>query len=304
MPANTMCSYARLLDKPRYPRGTYIFMDRERMDPWEIRLYAGLYQHLRQAGAGYRVLNDPASMMGRYELLRTLHTNGINDFNVYLVTERQLPERYPVFIRRAFDHDYVLTGLLHNSSELETALGKLHAQHEPDEGLVIMEYCAEPVAGTLFRKLSGFRIGEKIFFHHTMHEHNWQVKYGQINSATQALYQEEYEMIRGNAYETTLRQIFELARIEYGRVDFGLVNGKIQVYEINTNPTVIPPRNRHPNPTRNESMQLSWSIYVSAMQAIDDTDDLHSAIVRGFRDPVLISRKGLRARLASQVWRK
>ena len=304
MPANAMCSYTHLLEKSRYPYGTYIFMDRERMDPWEIRLYAGLYQHINQAGPGYRVLNDPACMMGRYELLRTLHAKGFNDFNVYLVSERRLPARYPVFIRHVFDHDYVLTDLLHDQAELDTALESLHAQHEPDEGLMIIEYCAEPVAGTLFRKLSGFRIGNNVFFHHTMHEHNWQVKYGEINSATQALYEEEYEMIRDNKFEKELRQVFELAKIDYGRVDFGLVNGKIQVYEINTNPTVIPPRNKHPNPTRNHSMKLAWSRYVNAMLAIDDTDDLHSSLLRGFRDPALLARSGLRARHASQVWRK
>ncbi|MDX1519752.1 MAG: hypothetical protein R3318_06475 [Gammaproteobacteria bacterium] len=304
MPANAICSYTRLLEKSRYPQGTYIFMDRERMDPWEIRLFAGLYQHISQGGPGYRALNDPARMMSRYELLRTLHVNGINDFNVYLVSERQVPARYPVFIRHVFDHDYVLTELLHSQAELEMALEKLHAQHEPDEGLMIIEYCAEPVAGTLFRKLSGFRIGDHVFFHHTMHEHSWQVKYGQVNSATTELYQEEYEMISKNAFEREIRQVFELANIEYGRVDFGLVNGKMQVYEINTNPTVIPPRDTHPNPTRNKSMQLSWSRYTSAMQAIDDTDDLHSSPLRGFRDPALLSRSGLRARHASQVWRK
>ena len=49
-------------------------------------------------------------------------------------------------------------------------------------------------------------------------------------------------MIENNAYEGIMRKIFDLASIEYGRADCGVVDGKIQVYEINTNPDIRPPR--------------------------------------------------------------
>jgi hypothetical protein len=36
-----------------------------------------------------------------------------------------------------------------------------------------------------------------------------------------------------------IKQVYELAQIEYGRIDYGLVNGKIQVFEINTHPMLL-----------------------------------------------------------------
>ena len=33
-----------------------------------------------------------------------------------------------------------------------------------------------------------------------------------------------------------LREIFDLAQIEYGRIDYGMLDGKVQCWEINTNP--------------------------------------------------------------------
>ena len=33
--------------------------------------------------------------------------------------------------------------------------------------------------------------------------------------------------------------MFAIARIDYGRIDYGIVGGRPQVYEINTNPTVF-----------------------------------------------------------------
>ena len=36
-----------------------------------------------------------------------------------------------------------------------------------------------------------------------------------------------------------IKQVYELAQIEYGRIDYGLANGKIQVFEINTHPMLL-----------------------------------------------------------------
>ncbi len=38
-----------------------------------------------------------------------------------------------------------------------------------------------------------------------------------------------------NPHEPELREIFRLAKIQYGRVDYSILNGTIQVWEINTN---------------------------------------------------------------------
>jgi hypothetical protein len=42
--------------------------------------------------------------------------------------------------------------------------------------------------------------------------------------------------------------VFGIARIDYGRVDYGLVGSRPHAYEINTNPTIISAEAVKPNP--------------------------------------------------------
>lgn len=265
-------NYEWLINTYPLPKATYIFTDRERMDLWELRVYSKIFKHLQNSGAGYRVLNNPQYMLNRRALLRSLYRSGINDFNAYAVTERVVPEKYPVFIRREHDHAHPLTDLLNNRQEYEESLKRLLDLGEPADGLLVIEYSAQPFKDTLFRKLAAFRVGTRVFFFNSVHEHNWLVKYGTKNSATDEMYQEEQSMILNNAFETELTEVFNIANIEYGRVDFGLVDGKIQVYEINTNPSTIPPK-EHPNPIRYKNQELAWEKYCKSLSSLDTTDE-------------------------------
>ncbi len=56
--------------------------------------------------------------------------------------------------------------------------------------------------------------------------------------ATAKLYTEEYELVATHRFAEAMRPVFEIAGVEYGRVDFGLVDGRPQIYEINSNPDV------------------------------------------------------------------
>jgi hypothetical protein len=49
---------------------------------------------------------------------------------------------------------------------------------------------------------------------------------------------EEIRYLDTNPHEAWIREVFRLARIEYGRVDYGILAGKPQVWEINTNSTI------------------------------------------------------------------
>lgn len=46
----------------------------------------------------------------------------------------------------------------------------------------------------------------------------------------------ESELLQSNAYVDQAKKVFDLANVEYGRVDFSLVGGKPQFYEVNFNP--------------------------------------------------------------------
>lgn len=279
-------NYTWLLSQEKLPKATYIFIDRERMDLWELRVFSAFFKHIQEAGSGYRAINNPAKMMNRRSLLRALHVEGINDFNAYSLTEKLSPAKFPVFIRREHDHGLPLTDLLHTKQELEEALESLRQNGEPDDGVLIIEYCAEPLSGTFFRKLAAYRIGEQTFFYNCVHEHNWLVKYGTKNSANDTLYKEEQKMIRENAFEEVISKVFNIANIDYGRVDFGLVKGKVQIYEINTNPTTTTPQ-EHPNPIRVKNQELAWERYCKALSDIDTTDP-DGPYASKFKHPELI----------------
>jgi hypothetical protein len=50
---------------------------------------------------------------------------------------------------------------------------------------------------------------------------------------------EEQAYLDANPHEAELRRVFDLARIDYGRIDYSLTpDGRMQVWEINTNPTI------------------------------------------------------------------
>ena len=274
-------NYDWLINTNPLPKATYIFTDRERMDLWELRVFSALFTHLENSGSGYRVLNNPLHMLNRRSLLRSLYVEGVNDFNAYPLTERRMPENFPVFIRREHDHSHPLTDLLNNQEELDVALNKLKNDGEPEDGVLIIEYSAEPIEGTLFRKLAAYRVGDEIIFFNTVHEHSWLVKYGTKNSASDAMYQEEQDMILSNRYADIIRKVFDIARIEYGRVDFGLVNGKVQIYEINTNPTTASPK-PHPNMIREENQRLAWDRYCKALTDLDTSNE-SAVFAKGFK---------------------
>jgi hypothetical protein len=262
-------SYDWLLRRRTLPRATYIFTDRERMDSWQIKTFQHYYNYINRLGDGYRAINNPGKMMNRRALLRTLYSRGLNPFNVYAVTERRAPERYPVFIRNEYDHGKPLTGLLQTPEELNGALHALAEQGCPEDGLLITEYCARPLEGDLFRKLSSYRVGNQLFFFGTVHQRDWLVKYGTLNSATQAMYEDELSMIAENACREQLLAMFTAGQIEYGRADFGLVDGRVVLYEINTNPNTQPPTEKHPNATRRQSIEAGWKKYCEALHQVD-----------------------------------
>jgi hypothetical protein len=139
----------------------------------------------------------------------------------------------------------------------------------PVSALLIIEYAAEPLPGGIFRKLSVFRIADRLLGYTCVHDHQWIVKYGQRGIATQEMYEEEHRFVAEHTFAEAMRPVFELAGIEYGRVDFGILGGRPQIYEINSNPDLKLRHNPSPVPLRNESNELFRHNYLQALRAID-----------------------------------
>jgi hypothetical protein len=265
-PPITLMNYDRLLRARWLRRGTYVFTDVDRLSSWDLELASQAYLQLKNTGVS--VLNNPATVKTRYPLLRALRTAGLNDFNVYRVAELNDAVRFPVFLRKIYGHREPLSDLLQTRGQLDEAIATAANAGTPVENLLVVEFAAEPVREGLYRKLAAFRIGDAIVPHSSVHDTNWLVKYGKLGIAGDELYREELEFLQTNPFAEHLKKVFELANIEYGRADFGFYKGRIQVYEINTNPYVAPGE-PHPSPVRGQSMRVGWEKYLAALRAID-----------------------------------
>jgi len=262
-----VAAYEELLGR-RGERGiTYVFTDFDRLSLWRLAQAAALFRELKQQEC--RVLNDPARVPNRFGLLRLLHHKRVNAFNAYRVDELMLPQRWPVFLRMEGSHSKPLSRLLNNAEELRESIGRAVKMGAPASALLIVEYAAEPVRPGLFRRLSVFRVGARLLGYTCAHETNWIVKYGTPGIAPPELYEEEYAIVRDNPYGDAMRRCFDLASVEYGRIDFGLVEGRPQIYEINTNPHMQLRPEPSPMARRNDSNDLFRENYLDALRALD-----------------------------------
>jgi hypothetical protein len=265
-PPMSLMTYDQLL-RSRWVRcATYVFADIDRLGFWDLELAAHAYLEMKRLGL--RVLNNPATVKTRYALLRALHSAGLNDFNIHRADEIDSSIRFPVFLRRNQLHNGPTTDLLHCVQELKNAIAVAVNGGTPMENLVVIEFAAEPIRPGLYRKLAAFRIGDAIVPTVSVHDTVWVTKVGQLGIAGEDLYKDELMLLQTNPFAEHLKKAFEIAGIEYGRADFGICNGRVQIYEINTNPTIGGPT-PHPSLARQESMRFCWDKYLEALRGLN-----------------------------------
>jgi hypothetical protein len=161
-----------------------------------------------------------------------------------------------------------LTDLIPDRASLEREIAAALVKGRPRRELMIVEYCAEPMRAGLFRKLATYRVGPAMIANLCVHQSKWIAKDGERGIAGQELYDDEHRIIAENRHGEELRPAFEAGGIEFGRADFGLVDGRPQVYEINTNPTIAMIR-KHPFPVRIAASRLFEEKFTAALAAID-----------------------------------
>jgi hypothetical protein len=227
--------------RPSSPR-VVVFADIERLSWDERRRASLLWDQLNTSPGVARVLNHPTRSMCRYELLRALRVRGWNDFDAYRLSESRLPERYPVFLRGEDDHDGAMSPLLESKAELLKELERRRAEGRLREGTLIVEFCDTADDQGLTRKYGAVRVGRHVLPRHVFVSRNWMVKEMKADGVPiEEVVRFETEQMRANPHAEELMKRFELAGIEYGRIDYALKDGRIQVWEINTNPTLLLP---------------------------------------------------------------
>lgn len=280
--------YPDLLMRDAVPRGTYVFGDMERLGDAGLVMASDLYRALREA-PGCRVLNDPARVRFRYGLLRALNEAGLNGFDTYRADGFPRPKRFPVFVRSEAAHDAPVSALIEDQAVLDATLADLERRGQPLRGLIVIEYAAEPAAEGVFRRYGTFRVGERVLLDNVVSEDSWNVKHGKPGLATEEMYRQDARLIAENAYADTLARAFDLGGIDYGRADFGLVGGRPQIYEINTNP-YIGPFKPHASAVRKSTMACARKRLVEALEAIELPED---------GPPVRLESEALRAHRAA-----
>jgi hypothetical protein len=234
----SVITYEKIFGRKSLPTGTYIFTDLERLDAEDTEKAAILW-HTLNSRSDIQVLNDPVRSMRRFELLRTLYARGINSFNVYRVTDAERPGRFPVFVRSEDDHQGSATHLLNTAEELDAALASMANAGLRRENKIIVEFCDVADEEGVYHWCSAFRIGPKTYPSNHSFLRKWMSKdhADLLKEPAHAIANEKY--LQENPHSQQLMEIFELAGIQYGRIDYALLDGKIQVFEINTNPVAL-----------------------------------------------------------------
>jgi hypothetical protein len=236
-PSVELVYYEKLARTGELPRAdTYVFTDLERLTPTGLRTAADLADQLAALHDAPRIINHPGGVMLRYELLRALHERSVNSFRAHHALPVPTALRYPVFLRSEHEH-HVLTPLLRSRRDVERELVRANARGADLTSLLAVEY--EDVADQdgMFHRYISHVIGNTIVPGYLAFNSHWVVKAGRFLDGDRLAQQRASVLTR--EYEPLLRQIAQLAGVGYGRVDYAVVEGRIHIWELNTNPTLL-----------------------------------------------------------------
>jgi len=229
-------SYDWLFRQRRIVASACVFTDFDRLRYHELAEAARICRRLRDAGV--RVLNDPARVLLRFDLLTLLQRRGINGYRVYPAASDPQPERFPVFLKCEEGHSQHFEALLPDQDALARFLEECRAQGRPLTRVLVTEFANTPIRDGVYRRHTVHRVGTQMIPGNAVIEARPFVKYGERGLTRDAEFDEAIEELRTNPHGERLRTVFDLAGIDYGRADFGFHEGRLAVYEINTNPTI------------------------------------------------------------------
>lgn len=277
-------TYEHLFTSGRLPLGHYIFTDFDRLTHHEVHFAGLMARTLRAHDPAIRILNDPPFVLERYALLKRLHRAGVNDFDVTRLEGGDRPSQYPVFIRCEDDARPPETGLLHSADELEAALARLQAEGMPLKRRIAVGFAAEPAPDGYYRKYGVICIGDRLIPQHVLRSNDWYVKSRGVPHDA-AFDEERLRFFHEFPHGDEVRRAMALANMQYGRVDYGIVGGRIQIYEINSNPKVpgrgISRRTRRGprTPAGEERMRVTLAAMGAAFEKINETPVARGSIL-------------------------
>jgi len=221
--------------------GTYIFSNLDILSAAQLSVAKKAWQVLSSSERGIRLLNNPALALDRFNLLSTLHAEGINRFRVFRAAGLNAEVKFPVFVRYEKRHTGALTPLLYSVGGLKRALRYLRIRGHRLRDLLIVEFCDTSDSNGIFRKYGAFLVGSCVLPRHLFFSREWMTKRSELSDAVQtdqAFEAERHDYLYGNPHEQWIKDIFRHAGLDFGRVDYGMLGDTPQVWEINSNPTI------------------------------------------------------------------
>ncbi|WP_083908748.1 ATP-grasp domain-containing protein [Thioalkalivibrio thiocyanodenitrificans] len=241
--------------------GIVIWTDLDRLDRSVRARACAMHDVLVERGIS--TLNHPTASLTRFPLLQALAAEGRNPFRVFRPDACPSDLRFPVFLRRESGFMGSCPELLADASALHTALEALRRSGADRDDWMVVEYSAEPGPDGYFRKYGAFRIGSDIFPQHCFINRHWFVKHA-YDRLGEAHRREHLQYVTENPHVNWIREIFDRAGITYGRIDYGETRGRLQVFEINTNPTVL----NHPQTRFDPDLQPYADRYADTLIAL------------------------------------
>ncbi len=271
-------TYQEAFERRRWRGGTVIFADVDRLPAAAAMRAALLHDRLAEAGS-IRLLNHPVRTCRRYAFLRRLRLEGINRHDVYRVDELPKPLTYPVFLRSEPEHDGAYTELLHDAAALHREIDRLIGLGILPQDLLVSEYCHTADADGIYRKATVYVIGDCIFQRYLFFGDHWLVKRPRSPNVTAlrseaALLAEEQSFQGGQQFVPLLRRVAAIAGVQFGRVDFGFVGDRAEIWEINTNPDPAVAAFSAMGGRSTEIVPTGWKLLRDALAALDD-DAMH-----------------------------
>jgi hypothetical protein len=238
-------TYESLVGGHELPQGdgeSYIFTNFGgigRMGPRAQKQFGDLHNRLIESCGADKVHNDPARSLRRFDLLRHLHDRGVNSFNAYRVTERGAAPRFPALVRHESQSIFEQPALAHDSDQYKAQLRGIKWRCGTLREFIAVEFCDTADANGLYRKYGAFVVGKRIVPRHIFFSRDWHIRNPDL--AEPEMVAEELAYLDDNPHADALLECARLAGISYGRIDYGVLDGRPQVWEINTNAALVNP---------------------------------------------------------------
>ncbi|MEX0807603.1 MAG: hypothetical protein WD044_02640 [Dongiaceae bacterium] len=276
-------TYTEAFRRRHWQGGTIVFSDIDRLMPADMLRATLLYRRLRRARGRIRLLNHPTRTASRYTLLRRLYEAGINRHNVYRVDEERRHQRFPVFLRSDSRHDGPYTDLIRDGDTLDAEIWRLTSFGLDPRDLLIVEYFDTADDMGVYRKCTAFVVGDAIFQRYMCFGDRWVVsppRTGDVRRIRdeQSMIDEEAGYVGADTWLPVLRRVAELGGLGFGRIDFGVKDGRPEIWEANTNPDPAASRYAELGGREERIVPIGRRLLRDALVALDD-DAAHATAI-------------------------